>query len=297
MHEETSLLLDFDDLEVIDLSLPIDESSEHDPLTVRINRVGHTEGIRHLNRSLVFNRHFSLEKRVGFLFRSLFKGRRFRERDFPDNEFISDESVSCSVHAGTHVDGPFHFGTKCAGKRSRYISEVGLNYFIGPGVILDVSHLKPGDSIKKEDILRACKEIEYNFSEGDIILIKTLASRLWKKPDYFYRFPGMSREATEYIIDHGIKLIGIDAPGFDRPYGTMINEFFSSRDQTVLWPSHFLGREKEYYHMERLCNLEVLPYPKNFVFCGFPIKILNVGASWIRAVALISKKQKGEKKK
>jgi kynurenine formamidase len=279
--------IDIDNCRIIDLSLPIDENMPFEPFPVKASRLGHKSGIHHLNRTLIFNKNFSMKQKVGFLMGYLFKGRKFGLEDFPDNEFISDEQISCSVHTGTHVDSPFHFGTRCMGQRAKSIEELELKHFMGNGVVLDVTSVKPGAFIKTDDIKRSCKTIGYEFNPGDIVLIRTGASKLWGQKEYFFRFPGMSRDATEYIVDHGIKLIGTDALGFDRPYGVMIDEYFKTGDRGNLWPSHFFGREKEYYHIERLNNLDLIPDVRKFVFCGFPIKILNVGAAWMRAVAIV----------
>jgi cyclase len=40
----------------------------------------------------------------------------------------------------------------------------------------------------------------------------------------------------------------------------------------VLWPAHFLGREREYCQIERPGNLDRLPAPFGFHFSCFPVK-------------------------
>jgi kynurenine formamidase len=97
----------------------------------------------------------------------------------------------------------------------------------------------------------------------------------------------MSAEATDYLIEQGIKVMGIDCYGFDRPFMAMVNDFFRTKDNNYLWPAHFLGRKKKYVHMERLCNLDKIPKPYGFKVSCFPIKLGGIGASWIRAVAII----------
>jgi kynurenine formamidase len=53
-----------------------------------------------------------------------------------------------------------------------------------------------------------------------------------------------------------------------------------------LWPSHLLGRDREYLQIERLANLHSLP-PTGFTVVAFPVKIEDGTAGWSRVVALM----------
>jgi len=72
-----------------------------------------------------------------------------------------------------------------------------------------------------------------------------------------------------------------------RPFPNMVNDYIKTGDASVLWPAHIYGREKEYCHIERLANLGEIPKPFGFKVACFPVKIRDVGASWIRAVAIV----------
>ncbi|MBW2252617.1 MAG: cyclase family protein, partial [Deltaproteobacteria bacterium] len=50
-------------------------------------------------------------------------------------EFISEETVTASVHTGTHLDAPYHFGTRCEGKEAKKIEDVPLEWCYGDGVV------------------------------------------------------------------------------------------------------------------------------------------------------------------
>ncbi len=54
-----------------------------------------------------------------------------------------------------------------------------------------------------------------------------------------------------------------------------------------LWPSHFVAREREYLHAEKLANLDQLP-PFGFKIALFPIKIEKASGAWVRGVAFVS---------
>ena len=103
-------------------------------------------------------------------------------------------------------------------------------------------------------------------------------------PGYESRHPGLRRSATEYLVDAGVKLIGIDAWGLDRPFDVMIEDAKSGQAQ--FWESHLLGREKEYCQIERLAELDTLPRPTGFTVSAFPFKLERASAGWARVVAI-----------
>ena len=119
-------------------------------------------------------------------------------------------------------------------------------------------------------------------------MIQTNGDQLWGKPEYFTTFRGISVEVTEWLIDQGVKVIGVDTFGFDAPFNTMLERYQISKDKKYLWPAHILGRRKEYCQIERLTNLASIPVESGFkVFC-FPIKVMDCGAGWSRVVAQIA---------
>ena len=266
-------------MKCIDLSLPIDEGNpEAHP--IRIERLAHKKGIEHLNWVM-------MRKDLKGIISYLLGKRIIKPDDLPDREFLSLEMVYCSVHTGTHVDAPFHFGTTCEGKNSKKIDELPLDWFFQDGVVLDMTHKRPAEAITKEDVITALDKINYTLKPKDIVLFHTGADKYFGTKDYMNKFCGVSAEAIEWLWDQGIKVIGIDALGFDRPYPTMLKDFLSRQDKTALWPAHFCGRKKEYAHIERLANLDKLPQPFGFKVACFPVKIKDVGASFARVVAMI----------
>jgi len=54
-----------------------------------------------------------------------------------------------------------------------------------------------------------------------------------------------------------------------------------------VWKSHYLGKEREYCHIERLANLDKIPAPFGFKVAAFPIKIEGASAGWFRVVAIL----------
>jgi len=90
----------------------------------------------------------------------------------------------------------------------------------------------------------------------------------------------MSREATLWLIDNGIKVMGIDAITFDPPIDAMFQ-------REKFWEAHRVMIEKEYYHVENLANLDKIPKPHGFKIALFPVKWKNATAAPVRAVAIV----------
>ena len=95
-----------------------------------------------------------------------------------------------------------------------------------------------------------------------------------------------TRASTLWLIDRGIRVMGIDAWGWDRPFGLMVEELKRGVKGRV-WEAHYAGKEKEYCHIENLANLDMIPKPFGFKVAVFPIKIERASAGWCRAVARV----------
>jgi kynurenine formamidase len=196
------------------------------------------------------------------------------------------ETITLSTHGTTHVDAPWHYGPECQGRPARTIDELPLDWFYGPGVVLDVRHLAADAAATREDLQAALARIQYALQPRDIVLVQTGNDRLLGSRDYFSRGPGVSAEATRWLLDQGVRLTGIDAWGWDRPLAAQAQEARATGRSDVFWSAHYVGVDREYCHMERLANLDQLP-PKGFQVCAFPLKVKRGSAGPARVVALV----------
>jgi kynurenine formamidase len=209
------------------------------------------------------------------------------KKDLPGGKGWAVELVTLSTHAGTHLDAPWHYHpTMDGGARALTIDEVPLEWCIGRGVKLDFRRFADGYLVTAKDMEMAFHDIGHKLAEGDIVLVNTGADRWWGKPEYLLKGCGMGREATLWLCDRGVHVVGTDAWSWDRPLPLVANEFKESRDPSIIWEGHFAGIEKGYCHIEKLTNLDKLP-STGFTFHCFPVKIKGASAGWIRAVALI----------
>ncbi|MCU0652398.1 MAG: cyclase family protein [Candidatus Omnitrophica bacterium] len=255
-------------MRIIDLSLPIDEKA-FEVHHVEIERTTHSAGVEKFNRVIMGK---TLRGRLNY-----FLGRRIvRKEDLPDGEFLSLEVVHAPVHVGTHLDYSFHYGTKSEGRASKTADEIPLEWCYSDGVKLNLTHKKPNETIKAEDIEQALKKINYSLKNLDIVFLQTGADKFYGTPQYFSEYPGIDISAINYLLDKGVKIFGVDTMGIDRPYKFMLKEFLDSKDPKTFYPAHFYGRK----------NLGKLPGSGFKVIC-FPIRIKNTGAAWSRVVAIM----------
>ena len=96
----------------------------------------------------------------------------------------------------------------------------------------------------------------------------------------------MSKEATLWLTNRGIKVVGTDGWSWDRPLPLIAEEFNRTKNKDIIWEGHRAGMEKAYCHIEKLTNLDKLPIT-GFKFYCFPIKIKDASAGWTRAIAVI----------
>src|SRR5579875_177190 len=272
--------------QIIDLSMPI-ERHPKDPTFERVRLIDHARGGDQIWRALFMPAKASLRKKLVGCWRYIRAFRTANRGSFPGGKFLSNEVYTISVHCGTHLDAPYHFGPICEGKPARRVNELPLEWCFGHGVGLDLVHKGPGAAITVADLQEALNRIQYELQPLDIVLIRTDSDKLWPRPEYFTAHPGMAEEATRWLVERGVKVIGIDTNGFDLPFMEMVRAYLSTRDSRMLWPAHIYGRTREYVHMERLANLHRLPKSHGFQVACFPIAIRDAGAAWVRAVAIV----------
>jgi kynurenine formamidase len=203
---------------------------------------------------------------------------------WPGGLFCYAETVTASTHSGTHVDAPIHYGPPDQGEPVG-IDKVPLRWCFGDGVRLDFRDKPAGDGITRADVERALEGIDYRLKPFDIVLVWTGTDRQYSKAGYENRHAGLRRDATEYLVDSGVRLIGIDAWGLDRPFDVMVREA-KAGNSGQLWESHILGRSKPYSQIEKLCNIDQLPRDHGFTLSALPIRLEGTSAAWARVVAI-----------
>lgn len=102
------------------------------------------------------------------------------------------------VHCGTHVDAPEHF--VAGGAR---IDEIDLDPLLGPAVVVDA-----GDADRVDAGLLDAAPIPHGTTR---LLIRTSDSGGWaSEPAFREDFVALTADASQWVVDRGIRLIGID---------------------------------------------------------------------------------------
>ena len=121
------------------------------------------------------------------------------------------------THSTTHVDAPWHYNSTIGGAPAQTIDEIPLEWFIGPGVVLDFDGRPDGEAITQQDARDALERAGHELAPGDIVLVRTGRDAFYDEPDYMVRGPGVTPEATRWLFDRGVRVMGIDAWGWDAP--------------------------------------------------------------------------------
>jgi kynurenine formamidase len=120
----------------------------------------------------------------------------------------------------------------------------------------------------------------------EIVLINTSAGAAYGQPDFIHRGCGFGREATLYLLDQGVRVVGTDGWSWDAPFSATAKRYAESRDASLIWEGHKAGRHKGYCQIEKMANLDQLPSSGFTVSC-LPVKIHRASGGWTRAVAII----------
>jgi kynurenine formamidase len=252
-------------MQIIDLSKPI-QYNAGDPRFMQVK-------IRH-----------KPHRAAKLLVRILGLPKRLFPSDFTG--WADDTITKMGVHSTTHIDAPWHYGPLSGGARAETIDEMPLDRCIGPGVVLDLSHKADDDPITVADMEDALAKSGATLTDRTIVLIRTGRDRLMGTKDFWQTGTGMSAAATEWLLDRGVTVMGIDQWGWDLPFRAQIAKSKATGDASLFWEAHRVGQRRPYWHMEQLTNLSALP-PHGFEVAVFPLKIVGASAAPARVVAIL----------
>jgi kynurenine formamidase len=128
---------------------------------------------------------------------------------FAENSYHVSRLVLGS-HTGTHVDAPFHFRED--GLR---IDEVPLTYFLGKGIVIDVTEKNDGEAVTLDDVNAYLPRLE----PGKIVLFHTGWSQ-YARTERYFRHPYIAIDVIQAMLERGIRTFFIDALNIDPPDGS-----------------------------------------------------------------------------
>lgn len=181
---------------------------------------------------------------------------------------FSTNNLLINEHGPTHSDAIYEYDPHGA-----TIDEMPLEYFYGPAICLDLSHISPDAYTTKDDLEQAVKKSGLHIDKGDIVLLYTgHFIRAYGTDEWLTRYTGLDYGAAEWLAKQGVVNIGIDAPAIDHP-------------SDPKYSGHQICKEYKMTNTENLCNLDQVA-GKRFLYFGLPLKIRKGTGSPVRAVAL-----------
>lgn len=171
--------------------------------------------------------------------------------------------LEIGAHTGTHVDAPVHF---VPGRKG--VDRLTLDTLLGAAYVVDLTnviHEARASDFEQASIPKNTRRL----------LCKTSNSSLWSKlPSTFDSdFIGVSLDGAQWLIDHGIELVGVDYLGVER---------FDSVGNGA--PTHHVLLEKEIIIIEGLDLSEVAA--GEYTLICLPVKIKNSDGAPCRAILI-----------
>jgi len=181
------------------------------------------------------------------------------EKHYENGVSFQIGKIEMISNTGTYIDCPFH-----RYEEGKDLSAIKLSQLADiEGVLVKVPYNKT-TAIGKEYFLN--KELKHK-----AVLVYTGWSDHWQTDQYFENHPFLTKEASIFLKEQQVKLVGIDSHNID-----------DTKDGYRPVHSELLGNDILIVeHLNNLKNLE----GKNFLFTAVPPKIKDFGTFPVRAFA------------
>jgi kynurenine formamidase len=173
-------------------------------------------------------------------------------------------------HTGTHIDASSHFIPG-----SRTIDELPLEHLVGPAHVVS---FVPCEPLKEVEV----KDLESHLSrEKDIarVLFRYDWSEHWGQMSFYSDSPYLSRDACKWLIDRGVRLIGMDTPSPDNPTK------LSASDEDS--PNHKLLLANDVILVEYLSNMKKIQKDK-VILIALPLRVVRGDGAPARVIVIES---------
>ncbi len=147
-----------------------------------------------------------------------------------DFGWYAAKSFCAAEHGGTHLDAPIHFA-----EGARSADEIPLEDLIGEAVVVDVSRSAAADRDLEIGVeaFEAWERANGPIPARAIVLLKTGWGDRWPDPERYLgtaargqdavadlHFPGLSEEGATWLVERGVRAVGIDTASIDRGQST-----------------------------------------------------------------------------
>ena len=186
--------------------------------------------------------------------------------------------LKMGAHGFTHVDSPRHVHD-----HGEALSEVSLDQFWGPAVVLDLSHL--GNEAMTAQHLADAAAWTDGSTGPEILLLRTDqgVKHPTTTPDFWIRSPWLSAEAARWLLGSGVRAVGYDFPQ-DRAIRSEYDDDWQPGELVEDWAGHELLLKAGVLQIEYLTNLANVP--KRCLLFALPLNIPTADGAPARVVAL-----------
>jgi kynurenine formamidase len=174
-----------------------------------------------------------------------------------------EKKISLYSHTGTHVDAPSHMIPD-----GYSLDQFPIEKFHGVACVYTHDR-KGGNLITIQHLKLMVPELE----KADFLLIATGWDRYWGSEMYFSPFPVLGRDTAEWILQFGLKGIGLDVISADN----MDSETF---------PVHHVLLGNGLVIVENLKNLISIT-SISCMFSCLPLNLQNADGAPVRAMAVV----------
>jgi arylformamidase len=166
-------------------------------------------------------------------------------------------SINMGSHTGTHMDAPFHMMGD--GKK---LEEISLEVLVGKASVLEILGARS---------IGAAELAPFDLKGVERVLLKTDNSKHWNDGKFFEEFVYLEPEGAEILVQHGVRLVGIDYLSIDK---------FRSPSH----PSHFVLLKKDIPIIEGL-NLNAVPAGQ-YTLVALPLNLQNADGAPARVILM-----------
>jgi kynurenine formamidase len=192
---------------------------------------------------------------------------RFRQAATIAGEGFNLLGLELGSQSGTNCDAPYHFREDGA-----RIDEVGLDLFVGPGMVVDVRGKPPRTAISEQDVAPSLDAI----APGIIVLLHTGWPVHYGTQRYFDH-PFLSADACAALLERGVRTFCLDTQNIDE---TPDDEHSGSG-----FPVHHLIAAAGGIIVENLTGLEQITFDHPLISV-LPLRLTGADGSPTRAVAM-----------
>ena len=182
-----------------------------------------------------------------------------------ENQWYIMHNVNMVSHIGTHIEAPYHLL-----KDRDDLAALSLDLLMGDAVILDLRESPRSSAIDCMQVRKAAGQAG-GIRKDDIVFCN-LGGAPFYGTDHYRLTPYFAPEAIGWLVDQGMKMMGVDATGVEVP----------GSEEHV---NHRALFERNIPLIENLANLNSLTQARVEVF-ALPIAVRGLEAFPLRVIAL-----------